>query len=262
MSATIPETINSNYRSVISELDSNVNASQNITNYKEKVKKQIDNNLNKNQGLINYYNGLGSMSDDAKENIKKHIELAIKSNNDDSVQELKSLSNRIIDEENRSGDFENNKNYINHLKSILDHEQNILTNNLNFMKDDIVNKKRNVEINKYYEKKYIHQRLVIKRAVFIILVLLVITLLYKMKLLSEFVFSALIGLGFAILFIYIIISLWDMSRRDRRYYDEYLFLSFQGKSGTDDDGENVNLPLHLRPDIPSYCSITKSQTST
>ena len=76
-----------------------------------------------------------------------------------------------------------------------------------------------------------------KRAVFIISVLLVITLLHKMKLLSEFIFSALIGLGFAILFIYIIISLWDMSRRDRRYYDEYLFLSFQGKSGTGDDGK-------------------------
>lgn len=262
MTVTIPETINSNYRSVISRLDNSIDSSPNITNYKEKVKKQIDNNLEKNKELIGYYSGLQSMSNDAEENIKKHIELAIKSNNDDSVQALKSLSNRIIDEENRSGDFENNKNYINHLKSILDNEQSILTDNLNFMKDDIVNKKRNVEINKYYEKKYIHQRLVMKRAVFIISVLLVITLFHKMNILSEFVFSALIGLGFAILFIYIIISLWDMSRRDRRYYDEYLFLNFQGKSGTGDDGENVNLPLHLRPDIPSYCSITKSQSST
>jgi hypothetical protein len=262
MTVTIPETINSNYRSVISRLDKSLDTSPNITNYKEKVKKQIDNNLKKNQELIGYYSGLGNMSNDAKENIKKHIELAIKSNNDDSVQVLKSLSNRINDEKNRSSDFENNKNYINYLKSILDTEQSILNENIKFMKDDIVNKKRNVEINKYFEKKYIHQRLVMKRAVFIILVLLVITLLYKISLLTEFIFSALIGLGFAILFIYIIISLWDMSRRDRRYYDEYLFLNFQGKSGTGDDGENVNLPLHLRPDIPSYCSITKSQSST
>ena len=58
MSVTIPETLSSNYRSVISNLDNNVNASPNITNYKEKVKKQIDNNLKKNQELIGYYSGL------------------------------------------------------------------------------------------------------------------------------------------------------------------------------------------------------------
>ena len=55
MTVTIPETINSNYRSVISKLDNNVNAKDNITNYKGKVKKQIDNNLKKNQELIGYY---------------------------------------------------------------------------------------------------------------------------------------------------------------------------------------------------------------
>jgi hypothetical protein len=100
-------------------------------------------------------------------------------------------------------------------------EKDIITLNT-----DIEEKKRNLEVNKYYEKKMKHQLDILKRLVFFLLILFLIGYLYKIGIISENKFVVLIGLGIALIILYAFYSVIDILMRDNLNYDEYKFIIF------------------------------------
>jgi hypothetical protein len=99
-----------------------------------------------------------------------------------------------------------------------------INNDISMMEIDIEEKERNLQVNKYYEKKMKHQLSILKRLVFFLLILFLIGYIYKLGLINETTFVVLIGGGLALIVLYAFYSVIDILMRDNINYDEYKFL--------------------------------------
>lgn len=95
---------------------------------------------------------------------------------------------------------------------------------ISMMEIDIEEKERNLEVNKYYEKKMKHQLSIMKRLIFFLLILFLIGYIYKLGLINETTFVVMIGAGLALIVLYAFYSVIDILMRDNINYDEYKFL--------------------------------------
>lgn len=142
-------------------------------------------------------------------------------------QTLKMIHNRIKQ-------LDNEKNYNNIVIQSLDindeaqglglGEIPTVNRDISMMELDIEQKERNLEVNKYYEKKLKHQLSIMKRLIFFLLILFLIGNIYKLGLINETTFVILIGAGLALIVLYAFYSVIDILMRDNINYDEYKFL--------------------------------------
>lgn len=95
---------------------------------------------------------------------------------------------------------------------------------ISMLEIDIEEKERNLEVNKYYEKKMKHQLSIMKRLIFFLLILFLIGYIYKLGLINETTFVVMIGSGLALIVLYALYSVIDILMRDNVNYDEYKFL--------------------------------------
>ena len=73
---------------------------------------------------------------------------------------------------------------------------------------------------------------------------------------SDLLYASIVGLIFAMMFIYIVYEAIDIYFRDSVDFNMYRFLHKPGTSnGIDLKKEQPEIPLHLQFDIPGYCKI-------
>ena len=160
--------------------------------------------------------------------------------------------------------MKNNKQYNDIIQKILngndgktDGEIQITEDKINKMKHELMNKKRHLEIDKYYEKKYIKQTNIIQNLIVILFVMLCISFLFKLYIINENVFIVLIGILLAILIIYLIYEMIDIFMRDNRDFDQYKYNTMPSVSTLKKN--NANIPIELKADIPDYCFLEDTQ---
>jgi hypothetical protein len=104
---------------------------------------------------------------------------------------------------------------------VIEKELNNAKKYLNALNSDKNNKMRMVEINTYYSQKYRAQSSLMKAVIIISLVLLVLGVIAKKGLVPQSIMSGIIGIWILISAIYIIIQIFDLSRRSNMNFDEY-----------------------------------------
>ena len=211
------------------------------------------NDVNKNISTIiskiDETNSNTGINDKDKEEIKSQLIAALKSNHNSIKHNVLDFEKTVFDENNKGIDYENNEKYINYLLEIVDSEKDYVNDEYNRIRKELELKKRQIEINKYYELKYKRQIQIIKGIIFLCSIMIIITFIFKMNLFSERIFSIIIGTWFAVLVIYLAHSFYDIYVRDNIRFDEYDYSYISS-------AENKNVDettLHLEDDIPSEC---------
>ena len=208
------------------------------------------NDVNKNiSTLISNVDSNTGISDTDKEEIKSQLIAALKSNHNSIKHNVLDFEKTVFDENNKGIDYENNEKYINYLLEIVDDENEYVNEEYNKIKKEMELKKRQIEINKYYELKYKRQIQIIKGIIFLCSLMIIITFIFKMNLFSERIFSIIVGTWFAVLFIYLTRSFYDIYIRDNIRFDEYDY-SYISSSKENNINETN---LHLEDDIPGEC---------
>ena len=117
------------------------------------------------------------------------------------------------------------------------------------------NKTRNLEIRQYYDEKMKTQIGIVKTLIIIFLILLTLTMLYKMNILNTHLYIALIGIGLACIVIFTVGRLIDILMRDNMKFDEYSYIrSHHYLNKGDSDYKSLNdddIPLHQKNDLIS-----------
>tara|TARA_Y100000389_G_scaffold77356_2_gene74111 strand:+ start:26402 stop:27262 length:861 start_codon:yes stop_codon:yes gene_type:complete len=170
-------------------------------------------------------------------------------NNKNNSQEMRAIMNRIRN-------LDNNDQYNAALNKMV---QDDISNTLVDIKDmtqNLNNKKRYLEIRNYYDKKMNDHIYIFKVVVFICLVMLLISFIYKSGLLPDSVFVTLIGLGISIIVIYTIGKLIDIFLRDGYNYDEYNYYVrgeyyLKKDLSGNDISDHSDIPLYEQEDIIS-----------
>ena len=238
------------------------------TNFNDGSGVELNDKINSmNSSIKTYLSNRNELDSDDSYIMDDHILNVIKKNNSLMAENLNNANELSKENVNRLQNLKNNKIYNSVLYRILEDgttdvngtmidgygkgEIHIKQNQINKMDENIMNKKRELEINTYYEKKYKHQIGIIKYVVIIILFLLLIAYIFKIGLINENVFVGCIGLGLGLCIIYIMYSIVDILFRDNINYDEYGYIDLLGKSPnvSDINKENKDLPLHLLPDL-------------
>ena len=136
-------------------------------------------------------------------------------------------------------------------------EIDTINKNINNLDRDISEKKKQLDVNTYYEKKFSHQIKILKNSVIIFLFILLASFIYKQGFISERVFLVLVALGLFIAIMYVIYAMFDIYLRDNQNYDQYkspVHSSYYLNKGGSINKQNLNLPLHLQNDlIPEEC---------
>ena len=120
------------------------------------------------------------------------------------------------------------------------------------VKQMLHNKTRNLEIRQYYDEKMKMQIGIVKTVIIIFLILLTLTMLYKMNILNTHLYIALIGIGLACIVIFTVGRLIDILMRDNMKFDEYSYIrSHHYLNKGDSDYKSLNdddIPLHQKND--------------
>ena len=184
------------------------------------------------------------------------------SNNNLARDNLYNKTRLLNNLHNRTLNLKNNFNFNNVMLQTLENdasggEIDLVNKNIEIIDRDINEKKKQLEINTYYEKKFSHQINILKNAVIIFLFILLVSFIYKQGFISEKVFLVLVALGIFIAIMYVIYSMFDIYRRDNQNYDHYkspMHSSYYLNKGGSIDKNNLDLPLHLQNDlIPEEC---------
>ena len=147
------------------------------------------------------------------------------------------IINHIIDGSGNEGDGKGEKDIINDQIEKINKENEEI--------------KKKEEIYEYYVKKRTHQINIFKNMTYMLLVLLIFAFLFKMNIISESIFASLIGIGIAILVIYLGYETMDMMFRNNIDYDEYdntqsdIYLRKHNKN----NASRLDIPLQLQKDI-------------
>lgn len=147
------------------------------------------------------------------------------------------IINHIIDGSGNEGDYKG--------------EEDIINDQIEKINKENEEIKKKEEIYEYYVKKRTHQINIFKNMTYMLLVLLIFAFLFKMNIISESIFASLIGIGIAILVIYLGYETMDMMFRNNIDYDEYdntqsdIYLRKHNKN----NASRLDIPLQLQKDI-------------
>lgn len=98
--------------------------------------------------------------------------------------------------------------------------------------------KRKLEIEQFYILKWKRQKEVFQKIVFYCAILMFITVVYKINLMSDKVYSIMLGIVLAVAFITIFYDLWDIFLRNNNVFNEYDFAYYSKGIQTDGDDKN------------------------
>ena len=182
-----------------------------------------------------------------------YIKKAFIENEKLSKEELKNKLNVAIKTKNIHNNIENNKLYNAAIQKMVEEDIDLDTIDIEKMKQILHNKTRNLEISQYYDEKMNAQIGIVKPVIIMLLVLLTITMLYKMNILNTNLYIALIGFGLACIVIFTIGRLIDIIMRDNNKFDEYTYVrSHYYLNKGDDKYKTVDdIPLHQQSDLIS-----------
>lgn len=260
---------NKNYISNIPYLDGAI-----YTSYTADISSIINNDIsgsniyNNVSGLNNaFYDYLeqrdgGSAGIGNSNSLDQQLLLAYKSNN----EMIKQLTQHKIEKYKQIKNLEthiNNSSGNNTLLTIIldgsgnDYVGDIsnVENKIKDLKQEVNDRERNLEINTYYEKKYLKQYQVIRNIVFLLALVLGVSFLFKSGFFGEKIFVSIIGLLLAFSIIYISYEVYDIFMRDNHNFDEYKYYTRPNVGLSDDNKNNVDIPLELRADIPGFCKL-------
>ena len=193
--------------------------------------------------------------------LDKELLLAYKSNNDMinqltqyKIEKYKKIKN--LDTQLNNSSINNNLmiKLLNEGNDIEGKNKNVY-DIINELENEINEKERNLEINTYYEKKYLKQYQVIRNIVFLLALILCVSFLFKSGLFGEKTFVLIIGLLLAFSIIYICYEVYDIFMRDNHNFDEYKYYTRPNVGLTSLNKNNINIPLELRADIPGFCKL-------
>lgn len=131
------------------------------------------------------------------------------------------------------------------IQDVIDGEQNILGEEIPYIMERNQLQKRKVEIATYFDKKRKHEIQAFKISCLILFIILMVCLFFKIGLIDETMLVGLVGLGLAILVIYICYVSIDMILRDEHNYDEYKYF---GKASSIVKNK-YDYPLHQQKDV-------------
>jgi hypothetical protein len=220
-----------------------------------------------NNELSNYLSAREKIEEDATELDSQMIQ-AYKSNQAMMIEHLHNKSDKITK-------YNNLLTYVNDVGKNISAMEELIGNDNGVMKEgeishisdmtdkineQLQNKRREIQLNEYYEKKYIKQYSVLKNVIIMLVVILLISALFGSGILSENVFIVLVGIVMAIIVIYGAYEIYDILMRDNYKFDEYHFWYVPPHSDRN-TGSSVNIPLELKSDLPSVC-YKEEETST
>lgn len=202
--------------------------------------------------LKHYYNAgyVGNELNGLSESIKRaYIE-----NEKLSKEELKNKLNNAIKTENIYKNLENNALYNVAIQNMVEEDIQLDSADIENVKQMLDNKRRSLEIRKYYDEKMKIQIGIVKTVIIIFLSLLAITMLYKMNILNTHLYIAFIGIGLACIVIFTVGRLIDILVRDNNKFDEYAYIRshhYLNKGNTDKYKTLDDIPLHQQDDLIS-----------
>lgn len=262
------EDFNKNYFSNVPYLDGANDASyiqdiQNILNNDISSSSVYSNVKNLNDAFNEYLSNRSSVGN--QNQLDQQLLTAYKSNNEmikqltqSKIEKYKKLNNIQKHIDNTAG---NNELVTKILEGDIELDSpgaiEITTSKLEKLNDDINEKKRNLEINTYYEKKYAKQYIVIRNVVILLSVILAISFFFKIGIFGEKIFVSIIGLLLAFSVIYICYEVYDIFMRDNHNFDEYKYYTRPsiGLSNKETQDGKADIPLELRSDIPGFCKL-------
>lgn len=225
----------------------------------DELKDHIENSskyLNSNDiqtSLRDYYDPGDGYADIDLNGLSESVKSVYVENEKLSKEELKNKLNNAIKTENLHKNIKNNKLYNAAIQKMVEEDIELDSADIEKVKQILHNKTRNLEIRKYYDEKMKTQIGIVKTVIIILLVLLAITMLYKINILNTNLYIALIGIGLACIVIFTVGRLIDILMRDNIKFDEYAYIRSHhylnkgsGKYKTLDD-----IPLHQQDDLIS-----------
>lgn len=225
----------------------------------DELKDHIQNSskyLNSNDiqtSLRKYYDPKDGYTDIDLDELSESIKSAYVENEKLSKEELKNKLNNAIKTENIYKNLENNKVYNVAIQNMVEEDIELDSADIEKVKQILHNKTRNLEIRKYYDEKMKTQIGIVKTVIIILLVLLAITMIYKMNILNTNLYIALIGIGLACIVIFTVGRLIDILMRDNIKFDEYAYIRSHHylNKGSGNYKTLDDIPLHQQDDLIS-----------
>ena len=244
------------YKYDLSMVVNNMNKSNlldNYKNYNKNIRFYLDkrNEINKpnvNPSEASYRNELD-----------EQMIMALKSNNKFAKDVMQHNENKANQIRNYFTYWQSVGQNFDAVKEIMDNDNIKMGTDISNIEQDINNKKRHLEINQYYNAKYEKQQKIIRNMVILLSIMILLSAIFKIGLLPEKLFVALIGTIFAIMFIYFVYESLNIYFRDSRNFDEYTYLA-NGTSGhgMKKDVVDEDIHLYLQNDLPGFCDIMQS----
>ena len=182
----------------------------------------------------------------------------LKEKSENEVQYMKNVSNRLKNLKNRSNNNKLVHQILNGGGGLIDGtstigELQLADSQIEILKEDQEMRDRQIKISEYYTKKREDQILFFKTASFILVILFVFGILFKFDIISEALFTGIMGCGLAGLVIYIVYKSLDMIFRDKTNYDEYqMFLNPTSYLNLNNNGlSDSDTPIHAQSDDTS-----------
>lgn len=187
--------------------------------------------------------------------LEDHIAKSFVENEKLSKEDLKNKLNYAIKTKNIHTNIVNNETYNNALQKMVEEDIELDEADIDKVKQLLHNKTRNLEIRQYYDEKMKTQIGIVKTVIIIFLILLTLTMLYKMNILNTHLYIALIGIGLACIVIFTVGRLIDILMRDNIKFDEYSYIrSHHYLNKGDSDYKSLHdddIPLHQKNDLIS-----------
>lgn len=122
--------------------------------------------------------------------------------------------------------YENYNNDVIYMGKIHSIIGDISNNLLNQVERDLNHKKRQQDIQEYYNRQYQQQIFLLKLFIMFSLLALLGCLLFNYSLISVYLLTFYLGLVLSVAFVVIFYYLWDFFLRDNTVFDEYNFATY------------------------------------
>lgn len=219
----------------------------------------IDNTRNLNSTFNDYLIARNNINESDKSLLDIQILMAYESNMKFAKDMLGKRSDRHKMLDNLKKSIDNNKKYNYVLENIIDSsgtandEVTFVESNTEYIEDELKSKKRNLEINQYYEKKYKKQNKVMKNIVIICIFVLFVSILFKSKIMGESIFIFCIAVLMVIATFYIMYEIFDIFMRDNFNFDEYKYFH-KPSLGISEDEKRIGIDRgEIRNNRPGFC---------
>lgn len=159
---------------------------------------------------------------------------------------------------NRLDQYTNQSHYLSFLDEVIEGdntskgkgEHDIIKDKIETVNEENEILKRKQNIYDYYEKKRLYQISIFKNLCYILLVILIISICYKLGLIHDNIFIGSIGIGLACIVIYLGYVSMDMIYRDHNIFDEYTSMNTHHYLN-ENKLKEIDIPLHAQKDTTS-----------